>query len=205
MNLTRSNRLPGKWINIISKQFIMQENSGFLELVHKRQSDRLYHDRPVEEEKLLRCLEAARLAPSACNAQPWTFIVVNEPGLKNKIAGQTSGGLIPINHFTRQAPVHVVIVMEKPNITSRFGEIVKNKKYTLMDVGIAAAHFCLQAASEGLGSCMIGWFNEEKVREMLNIPKAKRVMLIITMGYPAGKTRRKIRKDPDKVIRYNSY
>jgi nitroreductase len=183
----------------------MQQNSGFLELVQKRQSDRLYHDRPVEEEKLLRCLEAARLAPSACNAQPWTFIVVNESGLKNAIAGHTSGGIIPINHFTRQAPVHVVIVMEKPNLTSRFGEIVKNKKYTLMDVGIAAAHFCLQAASEGLGTCMIGWFNEEKVKEMLNIPKKKRVMLIITLGYPAGKTRRKIRKNPDAVIRYNSY
>lgn len=153
----------------------------------------------------MRCLEASRLAPSACNAQPWTFIVVNEPGLKNAIADQTNSGLVRINHFTRQAPLHVVLIMEKPNIASRFGELVKDKQYTLMDVGIAASHFCLQAAAEGLGSCMIGWFNEKKVRELLKIPKNKRPVLIITLGYPAGKTRQKRRKSPDEIIRYNSY
>ncbi len=183
----------------------MQEKADFLKLVNKRQSDRKYLDKPVEEDKLLRCLEAARLAPSACNAQPWTFIVVNQPDLKNAIAEQTFGKLIPINHFTKQAPLIVVIVMEKPNISSRFGEIVKDKKYTLMDVGIAASHFCLQAASEELGTCMIGWFNEEKVRKLLNISKNKRPMLIITLGYPAGQTRQKRRKKVDEIIRYNNY
>jgi nitroreductase len=183
----------------------MHQFSDFLELVNNRQSDRRYSDKPVEEEKLLRCLEAARLAPSACNAQPWTFIVVNNPELKNAVADQTSGGLIPINHFTRQAPVHVVVVMEKPNLTSGFGEMVKDKKYTLIDVGIAASHFCLQAASEGLGTCMIGWFNEARVKQLLNIPEKKRAMLIITIGYPSGKTRKKIRKQLGEIIRYNSY
>jgi nitroreductase len=183
----------------------MQQHFEFLKLVNQRQSERKYHGTAVEEEKLSRCLEAARMAPSACNAQPWTFIVVNDPDIKNSIAAQTSGRLIPINHFTRQAPVHVVIVMEKPNFTSAFGGIVKDKQYSLMDVGIAAAHFCLQAASEGLGTCMIGWFNEQKVREILNIPKNRRVMLIITVGYPAGKKRLKKRKNPEEVFRYNSY
>jgi nitroreductase len=183
----------------------MQQLSDFLELVKNRQSDRKYLDRPVEEEKLLRCLEAARLAPSACNAQPWTFIVVDDPELKNAVADQTSGGLIPINHFTRQAPVHVVVVMEKPNFTSGLGEMIKDKKYTLIDVGVAASHFCLQAASEGLGTCMIGWFNEVKVKKLLNIPENKRAMLIITLGYPDGKTRKKIRKPIGEITRYNSY
>jgi nitroreductase len=183
----------------------MNKFNNFLDLVNARQSDRKYLDAPVEEEKLMRCLEAARLAPSACNAQPWSFIVVNNPELKNAVADQTSGGLIPINHFTRQAPVHVVIVMEKPNFTSGFGEMVKDKKYTLIDIGIAASHFCLQAASEGLGTCIVGWFNEDKVKKLLNIPEKKRAMLIITLGYPAGKTRKKIRKNSEEVIRYNSY
>ncbi len=183
----------------------MNENIDFLKLVKIRQSDRKYHGRPVEEEKLSRCLEAARLAPSACNSQPWKFIVVNDPKLKDKIAEQTSGKLIPINHFTRQAPLHVVLVMEKPNITSKFGEIVKDKKYTLMDVGIAASHFCLQAAAEDLGTCMIGWFNESRVKELLNIPKNKRPMLIITLGYPAGQKRKKRRKEKEEIISYNSY
>lgn len=183
----------------------MDQNLDFLKLVHLRQSDRKYHDKPVEEEKLLRCLEAARLAPSACNAQPWTFVVVTDKELKNSVADQTSGLLIPINHFTKQAPVHVVIVMEKPNISSGFGEVIKDKKYTLIDIGITAAHFCLQAASEGLGTCMVGWFNEEKVKEILNIPRNKRAMMIITLGYPSGKTRQKIRKAASEKIRYNSY
>ena len=183
----------------------MEQKHDFLRLAEERQSDRKYHDKPVEEEKLLRCLEAARLAPSACNAQPWTFIVINDKELKDAVARETSGGVLPLNHFTRQAPILVVLVLEKPNITSRFGEVVKDKKFTIMDLGISASHFCLQAASEGLGSCMIGWFNENKVKELLNIPKNKRPMLIITLGYPAGKKRKKIRKKPDDVIRYNSY
>lgn len=183
----------------------MEKGTDFLNLVRSRQSDRKYSDKPVEKEKLLRCLEAARLAPSACNSQPWTFIVVNDKELKNAVARETSGGILPLNHFTRQAPVLVVMVLEKPNITCRFGEIAKDKKFTMMDVGIAASHFCLQAADEGLGSCMLGWFNEDKVRELLNIPKSKRVMLIITLGYPAGRKRKKIRKKPEEVIRYNSY
>jgi len=183
----------------------MEQKYDFLRLAEERQSDRKYHDKQVEKEKLLRCLEAARLAPSACNAQPWTFIVVNDKELKDAVARETSGGVLPLNHFTRQAPLLVVVVLEKPNITCRFGEIVKDKKFTIMDLGISASHFCLQAASEGLGSCMIGWFNENKVKELLNIPKDKRPMLIITLGYPAGKKRKKIRKKPDDVIRYNSY
>ncbi|MFO7924118.1 MAG: nitroreductase family protein [Bacteroidales bacterium] len=183
----------------------MNEKIDFLRLANERQSDRKYHDKPVEKEKLDRCLEAARLAPSACNAQPWTFIVVNDPDLKNAVAGETSGALVPVNHFAKQAPILVVLVMEKPNISSKFGEIVKDKKYTLMDTGIAASHFCLQAASEELGTCMIGWFNEKKVRKLLNIPDNKRPMLIITLGYPAGKKRQKIRKQSDEIIRYNSY
>jgi nitroreductase len=183
----------------------MQGKTDFLKLVNERQSDRKYHDKPVEEEKLNRCLEAARLAPSACNAQPWKFIVVTDPDLKDSLARQTTGKLVPINHFTRQAPVHVVLVMEKPNLASRFGELVKDKKYTLMDVGIAASHFCLQAAAEGLGTCMIGWFNETGVRKLLDIPGDKRPMLIITLGYPAGKKRQKRRKQPAEIISYNSY
>ncbi len=183
----------------------LNQNIDFLSLVKERQSDRRYSDKPVEKEKLMRCLEAARLAPSACNSQPWTFIVVDDPELKNKVAKETSGGVLPLNHFTAQAPVLITIVLEKPNITCGFGEMVKDKRFTLMDIGIAASQFCLQAAAEGLGSCMLGWFNEKKVAELLKIPKSKRPMLIITLGYPAGKKRKKIRKKPEEVFRYNSY
>ena len=179
----------------------------FLEMLVQRQSVRGYSDMPVEPEKLARCLEAARMAPSACNSQPWKFIVVDNPQLKDKIAGLTSSGpLIPMNHFTAQAPLLVVIVRESPNFTSKIGTLLKDKPYTLMDIGIVALQFCLQATAEGLGTCILGWFNEKKVKEALNIPKSKRAELIITVGYPSSQTlRTKIRKTMEEICCYNKY
>lgn len=180
--------------------------SALLELFNKRQSVRSYLTQPVETEKLQRCIEAARLAPSACNAQPWKFIVVDNPELKNKIADFTTTKMIPMNHFTKQAPVHVVVVMEKPNFSSKMGEIIRDKPFTLIDVGIASLQFCLQATAEGLGTCMLGWFNEKKVKKLLNIPSSLRAVLIITVGYPASdEVRTKYRKTTEQMSSINSY
>jgi nitroreductase len=159
---------------------------AFLALAGRRRSVRRYTAQPVERAQIDRCLEAARLAPSACNAQPWTFIVVDDPALRDSIAAATSGGVLPLNHFTRQAPVLVVAVQEPANPTSRIGAAVKNKPFAFMDVGIAAEHFCLQAAEEGLGACMLGWFDEARVRTLLGIPAPARPVLILTLGHPDG-------------------
>ena len=154
-----------------------------LKLISTRQSDRAYiPEKEVEKEKLNRILEAARLAPSACNAQPWRFIIVDEPELKNKIADCSSSRVLGMNHFTKQAPIHIVIVEEKANFTSSAGSVIKNKHFPLIDIGITAEHICLQAQAEELGTCMLGWFDETKVKNLLNIPKSKRVPLIITLG-----------------------
>ncbi|MDR1865899.1 MAG: nitroreductase family protein [Bacteroidales bacterium] len=183
------------------------DSNQFFEILQRRQSVRGYSDRAVEAEKLQRCLEAARIAPSACNAQPWKFIVVNDPELKDKVAGYTSSGpLVPMNHFTRQAPILVVVVRENPNLTSKIGSVLKDKPYTLMDVGIVTLQFCLQATAEGLGTCIMGWFNEQKVKELLFIPKNKRAELIITLGYPSNEhLRPKIRKNITDICSYNKY
>ncbi len=181
------------------------DGSLLLELINKRQSDRAYLSNPIEKEKLNRILEAGRLAPSACNAQPWKFIIVDQQGLKNKIADCTSSKILGMNHFTKQAPIHIVIVEEKANFTSNAGSLIKNKQFPLIDIGITAEHICLQATAEGLGTCMLGWFDEAKVKKLLNIPKSKRVPLIITLGYPANETREKRRKDLDNITSYNSY
>ena len=142
-----------------------------LELLNKRQSDRAYLSKPIEKEKLDRIIEAGRLAPSACNAQPWKFIVVDDQELKNKVADCSSSKVLGMNHFTKQAPVHIVIVEENANFTSNAGSLIKGKHFPLIDIGIAAEHICLQAAAEELGSCMLGWFDEPKVKNLLNIPK----------------------------------
>ena len=178
----------------------------FLDMVKTRQSTRAYDTRGVDDEKIERCLEAARLAPSACNAQPWKFIVVNDPAIKNALADATQDRILPFNHFTKQAPVHVVIVRERANLTSGIGQVVKDKEYPIMDIGIAAIHFCLQAVEEGLGTCILGWFNERIVRKLLSIPRNKRVELIITLGYPASEEiRSKKRKPKEEVVAYNKY
>ena len=131
----------------------------FLELVKARQSDRAYDkNRPIEEEKLERILEAARLAPSACNAQPWKFVVVNDPALSVEV-GKASAGL-GMNKFAKDAPVHILIVEESMNVTSLLGSKIKDKYFPLVDIGIAASHICLAAEAEGLGSCILGWFDE---------------------------------------------
>lgn len=178
----------------------------FYNLVQNRQSDRAYDTRPVDREVILRIIEAARLAPSACNAQPWHFIVVDEPELKNKLADAAASRVLGINHFTKQAPVHIVIVMEPANLNSNFGSFVKGKTFPLIDIGIAAEHICLAAKAEGLGSCMLGWFDEPAVKKLLDIPKSRRVPLIITLGYPANdEVRQKRRKDFNEIVSFNKY
>ena len=177
----------------------------FNSLVLSRQSDRSYLERPVESDKLSRILECARMAPSACNAQPWHIIVVSDPEIRNTIAEATSEKILGMNHFTKQSPLQLVIVEEAANFSSGFGGWVKRRHFPLIDIGIIASHICLAAADEGLGSCMIGWFDEKKVKKALDVPSSKRIQLIITLGYPASKTRNKTRKQISEVVSYNGY
>jgi len=183
----------------------MVDGTKMLELIISRQSDRKYSDKPVEKEKLDKILEAGRMAPSACNAQPWKFIVVTEPNLIGKIAEAASARLIGMNTFVAQAPVLLVVVREKPNMSSKVGGTIKNKDYSLIDIGIASENVCLQARAEGIGSCMIGWFDERMLRKLLAIPRSKRVELIITLGYSLSEQRKKKRKPAEVTISYNKY
>ncbi len=182
-------------------------SKNFIDLINGRQSVRRYTDKPVEKDKLERCLQAAMIAPSACNAQPWKFIVVDEPDLVTKVAKETWNKLVAFNKFVEQAPLILVITIEKSPLVPTVGGIIKNKEYPLIDIGIAAEHFCLQATEEGLGTCMLGWFNEKPIQKLLDIPKNRRIGLLVSVGYePEGyKQREKIRKDVSKVVSYNKY
>jgi nitroreductase len=175
----------------------------FSELVKHRQSDRIYSDKPVEKEKIIKCLEAARLAPSAVNSQPWKFVIVDDFELKQQIAECTAS--LAMNKFTFQVPVIIAVVLEKTNLLSTLGSVIQNKEYSLMDVGIAVSHFCLQAADIGLGSCIIGWFNEKKVKKLLHIDAKKRVPLLIALGYSKSPLKKKIRKPINEISSWNRY
>jgi len=178
---------------------------SFLELVQHRQSDRTYLDKPVETEKIDRILEAARLAPSACNSQPWKFIVVTDPEKRLLVADATASKLLSMNHFTKQAPVQLVVIEENSNFSSSVGGWVADKHYPHIDLGIAAAHITLAATDEGLGSCIIGWCDEKKIQKALGIPKNKKVMLVILLGYSAQPLREKKRKTKEEIVNYNKY
>jgi nitroreductase len=183
----------------------MVDGKQVLELIKKRQSDRKYSKKAIDKETIERVLEAGRVSPSACNAQPWKFIVVDNPGLKGEIAKAASAKLLGMNSFVAQAPVLIIIVREKPNFSSKIGGTIKNKDYSLIDIGISAGNICLQARAEGIGSCMIGWFDENEVRKILSIPRSKRVELIITLGHSLSEYRPKKRKPAAAVVSYNKY
>ncbi len=183
----------------------MTDGEKMLELIVGRQSDRRYSEKPVEKEKIDRIIEAGRMAPSACNTQPWKFIVVDDPELVGKIAVACAAKLMGMNSFVAQAPVLIVIIREKPNFSSKVGATIKNKDYSLIDIGISSENICLQAKAEGIGSCIIGWFDEDQLRKILSIPRSKRVELVITLGYSLSELKIKKRKPIKEVVSYNKY
>lgn len=179
----------------------------FQKLIQQRQSVRKYIARPVEPKKIEQLIEAVHMAPSACNSQPWKLVIVDKPELKSKVAKATFSKTVSFNKFTLEAPVIAVLVIEKAKLIAQIGGTVKNQEYAQYDIGIAAAHFCLQAEELGLGTCMIGWFNERNIQKLLNIPKKRKIGLVITLGYAPEdyKLRKKIRKPVDAICGFNSY
>ncbi|MFW6229026.1 MAG: nitroreductase family protein, partial [Alkalispirochaeta sp.] len=171
----------------------------FMDLVELRRSVRAYRDDLVPPEIVDSCLEAARLAPSATNSQPWHFVVVTEGDARRKIGEWSRLPGNRMNAFVEEAPVIVAIVAEPPRLATQIGAFLQKTPFYLIDIGIAAEHFCLRAAEAGLGTCMIGWFDEKKVASLLRVPRGpglqrRRVALLITLGYPDDTPRQKKRK-----------
>jgi len=178
-----------------------------LDLIKHRKSVRDFLDKPVERGKIMTCLEAARLAPSACNSQPWKFISVDDKQLKNKLCRAAFSGIYSINSFCKMAPVIIVVISEKSKFIARIGELFRGTKYYLIDIGIACEHFVLQAEDLGLGTCWIGWFDEEAVKSILGIPRRKKIDILIALGYY---DREKLgtehgRETMDEIASFNSY
>ena len=176
----------------------------FLELANRRQSTRRYEPgRRIAREALDRCLEAARLAPSACNSQPWSFVVADEPEQVRALAEAACGHApYAMNQFAMDASALVAVVTEKMKLAARLGAQFRGVQYSLVDIGIAGEHLVLQAAEEGLGSCWIGWFNERGVKNRLGLPRGKKVDLLICLGYAADFPREKVRKPLAEIRRY---
>jgi len=170
---------------------------SFIEIANTRQSCRAYDEgRIVEREKLDVILEAARLAPSACNGQPYHFTVC-KGDVAREVAKATQG--MGMNKFASQAPV-LIVISEMPYVKSAaMGARVKNNDYRSIDIGITAAYLTAEAAAQGLGTCILGWFDDEKIRNLCNLSHP--VRLVITMGYPKDDTvRPKKRKEISELV-----
>lgn len=178
-----------------------------MDLIQKRRSVRKYlPGRRIPREDLLKCIEAARLAPSACNSQPWKFIIVDEPELMQKVTGEIFSGIYSMNKFAREASALIVAVAEKGKFLSIAGGQIRNTRYYLVDMGIACEHLILQAAELGIGSCWIGWFDEKKLKKLLAIPKSKKIDVVISLGYPENdQLVPKARKALNDIHAFNSY
>ena len=170
----------------------------FLEIAKTRQSCRGYDpQRPVEPEKLEAVLEAVRLAPSACNGQPYKLTVCRGEAAE-AVAKDVQG--MGMNKFASQAPV-LIVISEMPYVKSAaLGAKVKNNDYRSIDIGIAAAYLTAEAAAQGLGTCILGWLDDQKIREICSLEYP--VRLVVTLGYAAEgeRLREKKRKTRDQLV-----
>ncbi|MDO9543070.1 MAG: nitroreductase family protein, partial [Kiritimatiellia bacterium] len=167
------------------------------ELIEKRRSVRKYQPAKVPREVIERCLEAARLAPSACNSQPWSFIIADREPIRTALARAAFPGVYAMNDFAARAPVLVAVLTERSKFMAALAGRFRGIQYNLVDVGIACAFLSLAAEAEGLGACLLGWFDERGVKSVLGLSRNARIDIMISLGYSAeDKDMPKVRKTP---------
>ena len=166
----------------------------FEDLIKERYSVRSYQSRPVEDEKLQKVLDAARLAPTAANKQPFQLIVVKTESMKDELKR-----VYPADWFIQAPLVICACAVKSESWTRRDG-----RNYVDVDTTIAMDHLILAASNQGLGTCWIAAFDAEAAREVLKIPDNMEPLLFTPLGYPADEIGTKIRKGLDELVRYQN-
>lgn len=163
------------------------------DIVEERYSCRKYIEKAVDKELIYKCIETARLAPSACNSQPWKFHVVLDDSKRKELVKLTQP-------FTKNS-AFIIVEERKPNFPEKIVNKLKKQDFTKTDIGIACSYLVLQASELGLATCMIGYFNEDKIKKLLNIDIKVRLRLVICIGYPDESEKRKlIRKEVNEIM-----
>lgn len=175
--------------------------------IKMRRSIRKYIDKPIEDEKIIRLIESARLAPSGDNTQPWHFIVV-----KSQLSRQRLAEASHKQKWMLSSPVFIVCVAdircrikEDINISLNEDSPQKELKQIIRDTSISIEHMLLEASNLELGTCWVAWFTQEKIRPILNIPNDKYVVGIITLGYPDETPKARPRKEIKEIIHYENW
>ena len=178
----------------------------FSELIKKRESCRAYSDKKVPREKLMALIEAAGLSPSGCNSQPWRFIVVDEENKVKELGQLLFDSETGINRHAAEASALIVILETRAKLKKCIEQRDGSQIYAQMDIGSATAYLTLKAASEGLSTCIMGWYEQGKIKEFLGIPEDLIVRLVVTVGYAeTPEIRKKVRKNTEEIVSFNQY
>ncbi len=178
---------------------------SFMDLANNRQSDRAFTTQEVSRKDLLKCVQAAQLAPSACNSQPWKFVIVDDAAVLKQVSAAIANNPMGINKFAETAPVLVAVVEEPAVLMPGIRDKINANRWAQFDLGSATEHFCLQAAELGLSTCIMGAFDETAIRAALGIPEESRVFVMLAVGYPSGTIRTKTRKELNAIHSFNKY
>ncbi len=182
-----------------------QHSQNLIKLIKKRHSVRAFSPQRVDRELLLQCVEAARLAPSAENVQPWRFIIIDDEQQKKRLVQKAFSGIYRASRWAEKAPVLVVLGAEPDILANRVGKQITGIHYYLIDCGIAGEHFVLQATELGLDTCWIGWFSQRGVKKALNLPASWRIASLFAVGYGKHQSHKHKKRHPlDKLCSFNS-
>jgi len=180
------------------------EPTPFQKIIRGRRSIRRFLETPVEPEKLRACLEAARIAPSAHNVQPWRFVVVDEPALKDRLASEAFSGVYRGSRFAAKAPVLLALLVRRDFVAHDLGGRIQRVPYFYVDMGIAGEHIVLQAEELGLATCWMGWFSRRRVRKVLNVPRKLKIVAMMPIGYAEKRpTREPPRRTFEEIVAFN--
>ena len=177
-----------------------------LKIMRERRSVRKYDpEKPVEEEKINKILEAARLAPSSNNTQPWHFVVVRNEDTREKLSLAAPVGAAT-NKWVRNAPVVIVCCCRPDLLLHKSVGRLFDKDFFKPDVAIAVEHIVLAAKELGLGTCWVGWIDEKKIKRIIQLPSDSRVLALLPVGYPKGEwPAAKKRKKMDEIVSYERF
>jgi nitroreductase len=179
----------------------MPEHEDFLDLCLRRQSCWNFSEQPVEHEKLLKCVNVGHYAPSGCNSQPWSFVVVETPDIVAEVAkcGQQNN----MTPFLSNVMAFIVVLEEHAVLLPSIRHVIDSQYCAKSDLGAATVQICLEAETQGLGTCIIGIYDREGICKALNIPIEKQFGALIAVGYPADPTiRQKSRKPLEEITRF---
>ncbi len=174
---------------------------SFEQLVLKRQSYRKYLDKPVEKEKLEKIVEIAHFAPSACNSQPWKMHVVVEPETVKSLSAYLRD--FGMNQFTKEVPAFIVVSELEAKLAIGSKLKYDNNHFVKYDVGELIAYITLAAEDFGLSTCILGWLNNKKIASLLNFEEGEQANVVVAIGYSESPTRKKVRKDLEKVVKWH--